>query len=307
MKKNSKAKKSGGEGDQADGTRSSMFGFDPFDLTIVGIDTEDEPDLAYAFDPDSNAYDAEGDDGAIASVRARGVLKPILFERDGDRKIVIDGRSRVRWARVAAKLQRDAGEVVLKVRGIPTRGDARTLYGISRGANRHRPEDSPLAHARQADRLIGYGYSEADAAVSMGVTLPVLKGWLALLGLAPQVQKAVECGTIAVGAAAQLVKLPKAEQTAKLAAIAESGQKPTANVVANRVRKDDGREPVDTAAQKLRRIHNLVIDQESIVPGPFKELMLKIRAIAEPGKPGRRPGNPGRRPKKDDDYDGFGR
>lgn len=256
----SKSKKKA-SGSQASGKRGTpTWPTNPFDYVIIGIDTTDGPEH-HLFDGESNAYDAEGDRDMIANVRALGIIKPIRFMRDGDRMIVVDGRTRVRWARCAAKLQKAAGEVVLEVPGIPIRGDERTLYGVSRAAQRHRPDDSPLSNARNAQRLIGMGSSEADAAVYFGVSLPTLREWLKLLDLDPKVQRLVEKG-MAVGAAAKLAKLPRSEQVARVAQITAGGDKPTARAVTNKLREASGKPAVETPAQKLKRIERVISDTD---------------------------------------------
>ncbi len=249
-----KTKKPGGS--QADGTRRSYFVFDPGEVCIIGIDTNDGPEHPL-FDAESNAHKAEQDDANIANVRTFGVLKPILFERDGDRVIVVDGRTRVRWARCAAKLQKAAGEEVLVVPGLPKRGDGAMLYGISRAANTHRPDDTPLQNARNAQRLIDMGRSEEEAAIAFGVTKLTMRQWLSLLTLDPKVQRLVERG-MAIGAASKLAKLPRSEQVARLAQLKDAGEKPTARAVTNKLREANGKAPTETAAQKLKRIAAVV-------------------------------------------------
>lgn len=257
-----KAKKKAGS--QADGTRRSYFVFDPDEVVIIGLDTKDGPEHPL-FDGESNAHAAEKDAANIANVRTFGVLEPILFERDGDRILVVDGRTRTRWARAAAKLQRAAGEEVLVVPGLPKRGDGAMLYGISRAANTHRPDDTPLQNARNAQRLMDMGRSEAEVAVAFGVTPQTMKHWLALLQLDPKVQRAVERG-MAVGAAAPLAKLSKADQVAKLAELEAAGDKPTARAVTNKLRADQGKAAVETPAQKLRKIEDIIKDLFSNEP-----------------------------------------
>jgi ParB family chromosome partitioning protein len=273
----SKAKKKSGS--QAEGTRRSYFVFDPFEVIIVGIDTTADRSHPL-FDPESNEHPAEKDTANIANVRTFGVLKPILFERDGDRILVVDGRTRVRWARCAARLQKAAGEEVLVVPGIPKRGDGAMLYGVSRAANTHRPDDSPMAQARNAQRLIDMGRSEEEAAIAFGVTLPTMREWLSLLSLDPKVQRLVEKG-MAVGAAAKLAKLPRSEQVAKIALITADGAKPTARAVTNKIREGNGKAPVQTPAQRIRAIEKILNDTG--VSPTFVEArsaLLKIRMVA---------------------------
>lgn len=273
----SKAKKKGRS--QADGTRRSYFVFDPAEVIIIGLDTKDGPEHPL-FDGESNAHAAEKDAANIANVRTFGVLEPILFERDGNRILVVDGRTRVRWARAAAKLQKSAGEEVLVVPGLPKRGDGAMLYGISRAANTHRPDDTPLQNARNAQRLMDMGRSEPEVAVAFGVTPQTMKQWLALLQLDPKVQRAVERG-MAVGAAAPLAKLPKAEQVAKLAELGSA--KPTARAVANKLRADQGKPARQTPAHRLREIEVIINDLARDPEFDEEDVTVSRRAIVKIG------------------------
>lgn len=240
-------------GSQADGTRRSYFVFDPHECIIIGIDTKDGPEHPL-FDAASNAYRAEEDEPLIANVRTMGVLKPILFERDGDKIIVVDGRTRVRWARCAARLQKAAGEEILKVPGIPKRGDGAMLWGISRAANTGRPQDSALEQARNAQRLIDMGRSEEETAIAFGIGPRALRAWLQLLELDPRVQRALEAGKIGATAASALAKFSHPDQVNRLAELTAGGAKPTVREAKNKVREASGKAPVETTSARLKRM-----------------------------------------------------
>jgi len=248
---------------QAEGSRGSLWTYDPFELVIVGLDTKDGPDH-YLYDAESLAYDAEHDDAMIANVRRRGVLKPVLIERDGDRNLVVDGRSRVRWARAAAKLQKDSGEVVLKVRCVVVRGKPAEVYGISRAAQRHRPDDSDVAQARQLQRMIDMLGSEDEAATELAITPLRAKKLLALLTTDPKVQTAVVRG-MSLDAAARLAKLPREQQVAKLAEIQAAGEKPTARAVRNKLAEGSGKATVETPARRIRAATTVLRSAEAAI------------------------------------------
>jgi ParB family chromosome partitioning protein len=272
------SKKTKKRGAQADGTRRSMFSFDPFEIVIIGIDTKDGPEHPL-YDVVSNEYPAEDDLAMIANVRTYGVLKPMLFERDGDRVVVVDGRTRVRWARCAVKLQEAAGEEMLKVPGIPKRGDAAMLYGISRAANTHRPDDSPLQQARNAQRLIDMGRSEAEVAIAFGVSWPTMRLWLSLLSLAPQVQTAIDRGQLAMTAASALSKFSKADQVGKLKELTANGHKPTAREATNKAREASGKAPVESPAAKLKRIYQILHQLDNVRSLTTSQALERIRGV----------------------------
>lgn len=273
------ARRSGGQAEGKRGTPTRPT--DPFELIIIGIDTDDGPDH-YLYDAESNAHDAESDEEMIANVRHVGILEPILFERDGDRKLVVDGRTRVRWARAAAKLQKKAGEHVLEVPCIVKRGTKAEMYGISRAANRRRPEDSLVAQAKQLQRMIDMlGGDETGAAVKLAIAPAKAKKLLALLTTDARVQRAVERG-MTLDSAARLAKLPREEQVAKLAGIQATGDRPTARKVKAAV---TGGEEVMTAGQRIaeavRRIDAL--DRERL-SGPAVLFIDEIRSVLKPAR-----------------------
>lgn len=274
-----RAKPSGGQAAGKRGTPTRPT--DPFDLVIIGVDTEDGPDH-YLYDAESNAHDAESDEEMIANVRTVGILEPILFERDGERKLVIDGRSRVRWARAAAKLQKKAGEPVLEVPCIVKRGSNAEMYGISRAANRRRPEDSPVSQAKQLQRMIDMlGGDEATAAVRLAIAQPKAKKLLALLTTDPKVQRAVERG-MTLDSAAKLAKLPRAEQAAKLEEIQATGAKPTASRVRAAVSGgDEVMTPGQRIAEAVRRID--AMDRTSW-PFSAQAFVDEMRKVLKPSK-----------------------
>lgn len=126
------------------------------------------------------------------------------------------------------------------------------VYGISRAAQRHRPDDSDLAQARQLQRMIDMIGSEDEAATELAITPLRAKKLLALLTADPKVQTAVAHG-MSLDAAAKLAKLPRSEQVAKLAEIAATGEKPTARRVENKLREGSGKAPVESHKQRITR------------------------------------------------------
>ena len=247
----SKRSNSGGHGA---GTRGGeMFKFDPYDYVIVGLDTKDGPDHPL-YDERINMPVPET---LIRNIRAYGVLKPVLFERDGDRPLVVDGRQRVRAARIVRDRQREAGEDEISVRGIPQRGDGSHLFAVSRAANLHQA-DGPLTQARNAQRMVDLGKSTEEIAVAFGVTEQTVGHWLSLLDLAPAVRTAVERGVIKPTAAVKLRKLDRNQQVEKLGELIAGGAKPTVSAARDRVREARGLDPVVTPKARLRQIESVL-------------------------------------------------
>lgn len=283
-------------GSQAEGVRGTLWYFDPTELTIVGHDTdEQEHELCHHA---SNVFPAEQYEEYINYMRLHGVVKPIVFRRDGDRILVVDGRTTTRVARVVAPLwEQDRKAEGLKgdacklmIPAVVRRGTADELFCASRAANRRRPEDSPVEQAKDVARLVNGGATEEQAAVRLGLAPARAKQLLAILRLHPKVQRQVGAG-ISLDAAAKLAKLPELEQVKKLAEVKATGEKPTARAVTNKLREGSGKAPAETPAQKLKRIesHVNMIAQKLNAMGvdldpDLVKAMFAIREILNPSK-----------------------
>lgn len=263
MKKSSK-KKSGSQADV--GARGSLWRFAPHELTIVGHDTdEQEHELC---DHESNAFDAENYKEYIDYMRLNGVDKPIIFRRDGDRVLVVEGRTTTRVARVVAPLweadRRAEGlkgdECKLTIPAVVRRGTADEMFCVSRAANRRRPGSvTDIGDAKALARLVNNGAPVEQAAVRLGLLPSRAKQLLAVLQLHPKLQRRVGVD-VSLDTAAKLAKLPQAEQVAKVAELQAAGEKPTARAVSNKLRAENGKAPSLTPSAKLAHVVS-VIDQ----------------------------------------------
>lgn len=267
----SKPKKKSGS--QAEGVRGTLWYFDPTELTIVGHDT-DEQDHELC-DHASNAFDAERYDEYINYMRLNGIDKPIIFRRDGDRILVVEGRTTTRVARVVAPLweqdRRAEGlkgdDCKLRVPAVVRRGTADELFCVSKAANRRRPGSvTDLEDAKAIARLKNNGATDEQAATRLGIAPSRVGQLLAVLDLHPKIQRRVGVD-ISLDAASKLAKLPQAEQVKQVAEIAAAGAKPTAAAVKNKLRAEAGKPATETAAQKLKRIAE-VVDLAARMPDP---------------------------------------
>jgi len=278
-------------GSQAEGVRGSLWSYLPSEYTIVGFDTDDvEHELCHH---ESNAFDAEHYDEYIQYMRLNGVDRPVIFRRDGDRRLIVEGRTTIRVARVVAPFWESdrkaeglkGDDCKLRVPGVLKRGTADELFCTSRATNRRRPgSDDVMDDARALARLVNNGATEAQAAVRLGMAPARGKQLIALLQLDPKLQRKVGSG-VSLDAAAQLAKLPAAAQLAKFAEIEKSGEKPTARAVRTKLDEGSGKPPSETPAQKLKRIAAVIDDHEhtKITSSTAFE---RIRAILRPPVPG---------------------
>lgn len=291
-------------GSQADGVRGTLWYFEPHELDIVGFDTdEQEHELC---DHASNKFDAEHYEEYIQYMRLNGIDKPVLFRRDGERKLVVEGRTTTRIARVVAPLwEQDRRAEGLKgdackllIPAVVRRGTADELFCMSRATNRRRPgSDDPVEEARAIARLTKNGATDEQAAVRLGLPPARAKQLLALLSLHPRVQRQVGAG-VSLDAAVKLAKLPEAAQVAKLAEIQATGEKPTARAVTNKLREGSGRAPVETPAKRVARaIEDIKGMRTKIAPwlvttssvnGPIDEIdhwLRELLQILQPSPP----------------------
>lgn len=202
-----------------DGTRLNAFGVDPDNLTVIGLDTKDGKEHPLF---DERVY-LPLDEGLVKNIMVFGVLEPALVRKNGSFVEIIDGRQRVRAAREANRRLREQGAEPVAVPCFVKRGDEQQIMGVMLSTF-IRQDDTPFAKAQKCQRYLDTGKGEADAAIVYGVGTQTVKGWLALLDLAPAVQRAVQSGKLAAGAALALGDLPHAAQTEKLTVLLGGGK-----------------------------------------------------------------------------------
>lgn len=240
------------------GSRLNLFAMDPDDLVIVGLDTDDTSTHPLF---DERIF-LPMKEGMILSMLAVGVQHAVTVVKDGDKALVVDGRQRVRHAREAKKRQLAEGSETLKVPCKVVRGDDGHIVGLAALGNSMREEESPLAKAKRAQRMVDMGKPLDYIALYFGVTTNAVRSWLTLLETAAPVQAAVERGQLPASAAVKLAKLSKAEQ-------AETLKEMVAKAPAGKVRghavekhlKGDGPRPLTRAeAKKLLKEYSFDLD-----------------------------------------------
>ncbi len=164
--------------------------------------------------------DAESLNDLAASIKAQGIMQPILVrpvgKQDGeDRYEIIAGERRWRAARIAGLTT-----VPALVREI---ADEAAL-AMSLIENIQREDLNPLEEAAGLQRLIDeFGMTHQQAADAIGRSRPAASNLLRLLQLAPPVQDMLMSGSIDMGHARALLPLSKGEQAALATRIAAKG------------------------------------------------------------------------------------
>lgn len=176
-------------------------------------------DLMIIDDPGHPRYDPrvklDVDPDLVASINQLGIIQPVTVTKGEDgRAWVVSGRRRVIAAR---EVNRHRNGIKVQVPCVVRVGEDMDLLAASIAENELRLNDPPLEKARKAARLLNQGYTEEQTAVTFGVSVTALKGWLDLLSAPAAVRSAVDAGQISAAAAKQIAKLPAGEQETKLA------------------------------------------------------------------------------------------
>ncbi len=223
--------------------RQDLLKFDPEDLFLV---TDEKHPL---YDPRVNK---PIDENLVKNIRMYGVIEPVIVRRNGETKDgkaimeVIAGRQRVRCAREANKLLKEAGETPVLVPAIVKRGDDQRLFGVLVSENEMRSGDSTMEKAKKLQRYLDMGGDENEAATTFGVTRTTIRNYLALLDCDKAVQKAVDDGLITPSLAiSEFSKMSREEQKEALAKVLASGATKGAKAKENVRAARNGGEPAE--------------------------------------------------------------
>lgn len=266
-------------GQAYDAPRLQAFYLDPFEVVIIGLDTEDGPE--HILYDERIALPISDQD--VDNVIKHGVLKPGLVRKekmaDGEeRSVVLDGRQRTRWARAAnMKLAdtygRDSEEYrrrMVRVPFVPKQiGDEQKQASVMVAANHHKESDT-MVKARQAQRMLDRGMSMRDIAADFAVTETAVGQWLKLLDLSDHMRAAVERGVLPASAAVQYSDISHDEQAAVIAEADKLGVKiTTGKAREDRNKRARGDKPTLANAAKSvpSRVIRKLIDNEAFMEG----------------------------------------
>lgn len=200
--------------------KTNLLSFDPDKLTLV----EDASHALY----DPRVHDPV-DASLVASIKMKGVITPIIIWKDPEsgQVCVVEGRGRVKAARVANRELREAGEVPKEVPAVIGKGNAKSVMALMVLANEGRKEPTPLGRGEMAQRLLDAGYSEDQVAVILCCGKAVLDQYLALAGSTEALKTAVRSGKVGATIAYKLaLKKPEEQRTAlaKLLEVSDSSK-----------------------------------------------------------------------------------
>jgi ParB-like chromosome segregation protein Spo0J len=209
--------------------------FFPEDLTlIVGPNCDAEIRslakkglLTLLEDPGHFLYDPRADlsvDRDLSeSLTQDGIIQPIRIMRDGDRKLIVVGRQRVKAAALAnSKIPDEAQR--LRLPSLIYRADEAKAFKTLIVENEMRVSDPPCIRATKMQTALDRGLGEEETCRIFKVGKQQLHNMVKLLDCAPEVRKSVDDGEItATLAYTQLVKLDRKEQVATLKELKASG------------------------------------------------------------------------------------
>lgn len=156
----------------------------------------------------------DGIDDLAASIRANGILQPLIVnDRAGD-LIVTDGHRRLEAAKRAS--------VPVVPCLVTVDADERHVITTMLAAAMHR-ELKPIEQGRAFARLKAQGVTVADIARSTGYSVAVVSNRLLLLELPAQAQDLVDDEQLSIGQATALAKQVRAHKTGSAATKRKAG------------------------------------------------------------------------------------
>ncbi len=220
-----------------------MFGMNPDELTIIGIDTEHTEGEHPLWD---KRIELPIDEGLVRNIEKFGVVEPVIARvtRGDNVAEIVDGRRRVRHARIANERLREKGEEIKLIPTIARRqrvGDDMEMVSLMILANEQRTDDTMLGRSRKLAQLFSMGATDKDAAVVFTVTATAIRNWKKLLKCDEKVLEAIDRGELKASAAADLGALPLEEQVEKLEELkteaAKTGKTTVTTAQTSRVRR----------------------------------------------------------------------
>lgn len=225
-----------------DAQRTNAFLFNPNDLVIIGLDTEDGPEHALYDERVKNELDPL----FVGEIRALGILQTVKVRKNGDKAEVVAGRQRVRAAR---EVNKNATDPIL-VPCMVDRGSDDRMRDITISENEHRVNDSIEVKLKKLERYLASGRSKTEAAQRFKVSPSTITTWLSLLEAGPEVRAAVETKQISPTAASQIARLPRAAQGPVLAQATANGA-PTSAQTKVAVETSQGRKALTPPSKRL--------------------------------------------------------
>jgi hypothetical protein len=222
----------------------------PHDIKIVGLDVDQTDSNWFAYCP---RFDEALEPDWIDDIRENGVRQPVDGYRDGNSIVLLEGRRRVRAARIIYDEQAKRGipeDSRITVRVHVRKGTPQDYFAYNVGSE-NRKQRSPMQRAALMVQAQKYGSDDKKLAEMFSCTPQTVKNTLALLDLDVSVQKSVDKGELPLREAVKMAAMPREEQKEALAKLREAGATKGA-AAANGIRAAIKGEPVKKDTAKMR-------------------------------------------------------
>jgi len=218
-------------------SRDSVYIADPFDLCICGgkdiLSDEESGPLDTAPGPDMKVKDLNRlrkplDPTFAKSVHKRGVRHAIIIGKIDGVPMVIEGKERVRAARISNPKREEEGRPLIRLRCIVQREtDKLAILATIIEGNNQRMDDDLVDRIEKLKAWIADGGSEEDAAMHFRVQHETILGWLAFDDHATdETKQAVREGKIAASSGLEVAKVKDPDrQNAILTKMLSTGSK----------------------------------------------------------------------------------
>ena len=184
---------------------------DPDALIIVGLDVDEEGSPL-----NDERASLSVNEAMVKNILVYGVQQPVLVRREAGKVYVVDGRQRVKAARIAASKQDGAGEFSTKVPCIEVRGDDTRVSGIMISTNEVRQDDEVLVKAAKAARLLDLVGDKEVVSLTFGRSTKTIENWMKLLTADPKVHEAIREGKISAAVGIKLSGKTRQDQIVAL-------------------------------------------------------------------------------------------
>jgi ParB family chromosome partitioning protein len=202
-------------------SRGQTFVYDPDALTLI----EDPSHPLYdpsVHQPPPKAF--------VDGIIEHGVLKPICIRRNGTDKSgraiveVVDGRMRVKGARLANIELRKLGQPTISIPAVLQKGlgtaEAESVMIL---LNEHQRVEDLVTRAEKLKRYLTHGHSEQQARMHFGMRSRGFTQLMQIIEMSEPVRAALRAKKVTFEIAVKLSALPEAKQAAALEAVLTEG------------------------------------------------------------------------------------
>ncbi len=150
------------------------------------------------------------------SIKANGIIQPVLLRRKGSEFEIIAGERRVRAARQAK---------LIEVPALVREATDEEMLELALVENIHRTDLNPLERAKAYRQYLdSFGLNQSQAAEKLGEDRSVISNHLRLLDLPKEVHNMLQDGSISMGHARAILGLPTDQLRQKMANRALAGR-----------------------------------------------------------------------------------